>query len=105
MPPARKLDVRLVIAQRLRDIRFDRKETQLVVGRRARIHRPIIGRIERGTHAITIPVLKRLCRALRVDPYEVVRVLDGYDIDPRSGRCTPKERPRAWGPRERPMPF
>ena len=105
MPQARKLDVRLVIAQRLRDIRFERGETQLVVGRRARIHRPIISRIERGTHMVSLPVLKRLCRALRVDPIQVACALDAYDVNPKNGLCTPKARPRAWNPRQRPLPF
>lgn len=95
--------VGILIADRLRSIRARRGESQLVVGRRAKIHRPIIGRIERGTHTVSLEVLKRICAALCVDPYEVMRVLDAYRINPKSGECTLRRRPSARAPID--LPF
>jgi transcriptional regulator with XRE-family HTH domain len=66
------------IGRRLRELRLDAEISQAELGRRAGIHRPIVGRLERGLHVHDLDSLQRYARALDID---LLTVLAPVDID------------------------
>jgi transcriptional regulator with XRE-family HTH domain len=66
------------VGARLRELRRDAELTQEQIARAIGSHRPIIGRIERGKHVLSVDVLQRYARALDLD---VATVLAPVDID------------------------
>jgi len=70
LPPQQRL------AERIRELRLDAEFTQAEVARRTGIHRPIVGRIERGLHLLSIETLTRVAVALEIDVETICVVLD-----------------------------
>lgn len=66
------------VGSRLRELRQDAELTQEQVARAMQSHRPIVARIERGKHVISLDVLQRYARALELD---IGTVLAPVDVD------------------------
>lgn len=64
------------LVERLRELRIDAELTMAEVARRTGIHRPIIGRIERGLHVPSYETLARYAAALELDVATVAVVLN-----------------------------
>lgn len=66
----------LRLGQYLRQLRLDAELSQAELGRRSGIHRPIIGRIERGVHLVYPETVARIAGALELDVATACVVLD-----------------------------
>jgi transcriptional regulator with XRE-family HTH domain len=68
--------VRQRIGGRLRELRVDAELTQEQVAVRTGMHRPVVGRLERGIHDVSLDALARYAGALDLDLGTVCCVLD-----------------------------
>lgn len=76
------------VGARIRALRLDRLLTAAVLAERAGLQRSVLSRIERGDHCPTLPIVARLAVALKVEPREILSVLDGVAVQPRARRGT-----------------
>ena len=60
-------DLGRVVGAHLRQLRRDAELTQAQISLVTGIHRPIVSRIERGTHCLTIDTIERYAHALELD--------------------------------------
>lgn len=70
------LDLGPVVAARIRLLRTGCGMTQTEAARRAGIHRPIWGRLERGLHVPSLDVLARVAGALGADLTDILAAVD-----------------------------
>lgn len=64
------------VGVRLRELRRDAELSQAEIARRTGIHRPIVGRIERGVHVASLDTVRRYAAALDLDVATVLVCLD-----------------------------
>lgn len=64
------------VGARLRELRLDAEITQAELARRVKIHRPIVGRVERGVHLLRLEEVARYAAALELDVVTVLVCLD-----------------------------
>jgi putative transcriptional regulator len=65
-----------VVGARVRELRLEAELTQQELADRIGSHRPIIGRIERGVHVVTLEVCVRVAAALELDLGTLLACLD-----------------------------
>ena len=64
------------IGERVRELRTMLKLSQAEVARRSGIQRPNIARLEAGEHTPSLDVIVRVADAMRIQPSEILKVLD-----------------------------
>lgn len=64
------------VGARLRELRIDAEFSQRDIAARMGSHRPIVGRIERGVHALGMRTVARYAEALELDVETVLVCLD-----------------------------
>ena len=69
-------DLGVLIGARLRELRLEAEMTQEQIARALRSHRPIINRIESGTHVLSLHTLYAYAKALDIDPRVVLVVVE-----------------------------
>lgn len=74
--PTRFTALSVAIGERLRELRQDAELKQAEVARRCKVPRPIITRVERGMHTISLDLLHRYAQALELDIPTVLALVD-----------------------------
>ena len=74
----------VALVEALIQARKDAGLSQATLAERLRCHQSFVARIESGQRRIDVPELVILCRALRVDPVDVLRVVvESTPVDAR----------------------
>ena len=69
------------LGSRVRALRLAAGLSQAALAQRALTHRPVVGRIERGTHVPDLETMHRLARALDCDWPAFVKSVDWEAVD------------------------
>lgn len=84
-----------LVGAQLRWLREEQGLSQEELARRIGSHRPIISRIERGEHGLSLESVCRIAAGLGVDPaHDVLVVLDGWEVLPGGALVMAERRER-----------
>lgn len=83
-----------LLAARIRELRLEAELTQEEIADRVGTHRPLVSRMERGTHCPGLEQIWRYAAALEVEPALILCVLD--PVWREAAKWSPEEVERWW---------
>ncbi len=66
-------DIKIIIGRNLRRLRIEQKYSQESFAEKCDLHRTYIGAVERGERNITVGVVQKISKALKIPPYKLLQ--------------------------------